>query len=542
MLPFQLSPFPTEHRWPLVLLLLLLLAVCVLAPGIQSPTGLTGKDEYALGLRTPLEMMEKDVWLVPELNGQPRLKKPPFLYWLGRASYETFGVSLVSARGIGTLFGALLVVAAAGIGRRLLGDRRAALCGALLVLTSLGLNSEARRFMLDVPTAALSALAFWGLLRWYQDGRWVGMLQAALCLAAGFLVKGPIVALVCGGGVLACLGSGLWSWRELLRRWPACLGGSTLFLLLALPWFVYVRLHYPDAAAAEFQEELEARQLFSLSPESLLGLVQIGLPWSLAALALLPRAWRGGPAARTLALWLAATFIPFLFIRSFDRYLVGSLLSMGLLAGWCWAGAQPLPVWGRRLGTLFAGLFVLIFVLMAWWFRCGGWLPTAAALLWLLWEGWRGASLLRGAAAAALVWMTFYAFLFPAFGINVLPPQVAALAAERPVLMFDGPQPALLPMALGRALGHSSQLSPAFLEQPGLLVFARLEDVPKLTGQADELGRDLREAGRYRVLSSRGSGIRFAREGSGKAEWLAAFAARSLAPLESTVVYFEVQR
>ena len=86
--------------------LLFVLAVLVLCLGIWEPTGLTGKDEFYLGLRTPLEMLHDDHWLVPFLDGVPRIKKPPLLYWLGRASYELFGASLVSAR--------MLVVSSAG--------------------------------------------------------------------------------------------------------------------------------------------------------------------------------------------------------------------------------------------------------------------------------------------------------------------------------------------------------------------------------------------------------------------------------------------
>ena len=67
----------SARSWRLTLVGIFLLALAVLAPGIQSPTGITGKDEYFLSLRTPLEMMEKDAWVVPVLNGHPRLKKPP---------------------------------------------------------------------------------------------------------------------------------------------------------------------------------------------------------------------------------------------------------------------------------------------------------------------------------------------------------------------------------------------------------------------------------------------------------------------------------
>ena len=67
-------------------LLLFVLALAVLAPGIWEATGLTGKDEFFLGLRTPMEMIEGDHWLVPFLDGAPRIRKPPLLYWAAPAT------------------------------------------------------------------------------------------------------------------------------------------------------------------------------------------------------------------------------------------------------------------------------------------------------------------------------------------------------------------------------------------------------------------------------------------------------------------------
>src|SRR5690242_11724977 len=103
----------------LALLVLLLIAALALGYGIGQPTGLTGKDEYLLGLRIPLEMMQRDAWWVPFIDGAPRLKKPPFIYWLGRASFESFGPSLLAARGITVTFALMLTACTAWLGKRL---------------------------------------------------------------------------------------------------------------------------------------------------------------------------------------------------------------------------------------------------------------------------------------------------------------------------------------------------------------------------------------------------------------------------------------
>lgn len=535
----------SARSWRLTLVGIFLLALAVLAPGIQSPTGITGKDEYFLSLRTPLEMLEKDAWVVPVLNGHPRLKKPPMLSWLGRASYETFGPSLPAGRGVVVLLAALMVTAGAALGRRLLGTPGAGLWSAALLLSMLGLASESRRFMLDIPTAAFSTLAFLFFLRWQQAGRGgLNLVLGAVFLAAGFLIKGPIVALVCGGGILALLLARQWDWRQAwAQRTPLSLA-ALLFLALALPWFVWVRLRFPEASAAELQEELEARQFFIFSPESLLGLIQIALPWSFA---LLGYAWRvrrePGP-ARMLVLWFLLTFVPFFFIKTFDRYLVGSLVPLALLGAHALSRPDALRpalgAWGLRAGTLIALLLAGGFAAFAAWFHLAGWLWLVPPLAWLAWAGFRPRPA-QLAGAALLTWLTLFAVTFPALGVNRVPPEVLALTAQRPVLMFDGPQPALLPMLLHRSLSQSSKLEdPALVAPPGLLVFARSEDVDRLATQLAPLGKALQPLGQYRVLSSRGSGIRFAREGAGAKEWREALAQHSLEPLYSTVRYFQL--
>ena len=140
-------------------LLLFLLALAVLLPGIWEATGLTGKDEFFLGLRTPMEMIEGDHWLVPFLDGAPRIRKPPLLYWLGRASFETFGISLASARLVSVLFAALLIVSTAGIARRLSGKSDTGLIAGGVLLVIAALTSTVS--LLEVVTAYLIASAAW---------------------------------------------------------------------------------------------------------------------------------------------------------------------------------------------------------------------------------------------------------------------------------------------------------------------------------------------------------------------------------------------
>lgn len=525
--------------------LLFLLTLVALLPGIGAATGITGKDEFFLGLRTPMEMLASDHWLVPFLDGVPRIRKPPLLYWLGSLSFAAFGPSLVSARVVAVLFGALLVVAAAGIARRLGGDVRTGLGSGLILLGCLGLHSEGRRFMLDVPVAALSTAAFWSALVWLDRRRWPWLTLTALLLAAGFLVKGPIVALVCGGGLAALLLSGRLAPASLRRHGPALAANGALLLALALPWFLIVRRLYPEALHQVLADELESRQFLHLSPEIMLGLINVALPWVFVFLA---GAWqrrreRGLP--RLLLLWFLLTFLPFLFLRSFDRYLVGALVPLAIFLALSLDGLRS--PWPFRLGAAVALLLGGGLAAFAFWFHLGGWfwLPLPAA--YLAWSWWRPARVAPGHVFAAplVFWIAVLAGVFPALGVNAVPAAVVELGRQRTIALFDGPQPALLPILTQQPHRHYASLDRhdvSELAALDALIFAEGKDVPQLRAAIRDAGYEAVPAGGYATLASHGSGLRFARVGATAADWRAALDSRQLDPLRTRIEWFSVNK
>jgi hypothetical protein len=532
-------------------ILLLLAAVLVLGLGINAPTGLTGKDEYLLGLRIPLEMMQGDHWWVPFIDGAPRLKKPPFIYWLGRASYESFGPSLVAARGITVGFALLLLGCALWLGKRITGSLQTGLLAAAILLGMSGMASESRRLMLDVPVAALSTAAFCCYLRWLQPSplspmtdevrkaiTWPWLLGAALFLSAALLTKGPIAVVVFGAGMVA-LFHARETRSEMLTRWFLHLVLAAVALALPIIWYRYVHDNYGAQLAAAAQDELEARQLFSVSIDPLIGIVTLSLPWSFVALhALWTR--RGEPEIRFLALWLAITLLPFFFIHSFERYLIGSLLPLALIAAIHLQ--HDAPPWTRRLGSLLPALLATMLIALLWRFERNGWFWLLPFLAYYLWAWWRPALSARHlTASVALLWCVGWGIAFPALQVNSIPVEVATLAQDRQVTLFGGPQPALLPMLLHKPLHQTSQLVAADVPR-GALITVPLEDVDRMKEQLDALDVVVRPVLEYRALTSSGSGIRFARPGTRRDDWQLAWDARSAAPLMSTVRIYEVDQ
>ena len=518
-------------------LVLLVVAAVVLGVGIQSPTGLTGKDEYLLGLRVPLEMMQGDHWWVPFIDGEPRLKKPPFLYWLGRASFEIFGPSLVAARAITVAFGLLLLACTAYLGRRLTGNGRTAVLAALILLGMSGMASESRRFMLDIPVAAMSLAAFCTYRAWLDRPRFPLLLATGLLLAGALLTKGPIAPVVFGSGVLALWLTDPTTRGSLTSAWREHVALGLMAVLPAAFWYLDVREHYAPQLARAAADELEARQI-GLSPDALLGLLSLALPWSFVALHAL---WRDRRRAETrfLTIWLLGTLLPFLFIRAFERYLIGSLPVLALVIAVSINGST-VPAWTRRVGGMLAAVPALILAMLLWRWQLGDELIllTATVLFVVVW--WqRTSSPVRLAVSAAGLWAIGWGVAFPSLGVNAIPAELTALTHDRAVILFAGPQPALLPILEQRPLRQTSQLTVPLL--PGTMISVRAEDRKALDAQLAATGITTVDRYTYQALTSAGSGIRFAREGATREDWLQSWEQRAPTPLMSTIQLVEVQ-
>ncbi len=199
------------------------------------------------------EMRLRGEWVVPTLEGEPYLDKPPLLYWLTRISYALFGVSEAAARLVPALavHGAILIVYL--IGRRSLGER-SAFWGALLLSVAPGFIGMGRLLILDgllTFFVTLSIFAAFEAIRGkrLRLGWW---LLAALACGLGILTKGPIA--------LVLLAPPLVAYRWLTRhrvpiRRPALVWFATVLLAVNLPWYAAMCLRTPGFARYFFWEQ-----------------------------------------------------------------------------------------------------------------------------------------------------------------------------------------------------------------------------------------------------------------------------------------------
>ena len=225
---------------PLALALLIVLPAVLLYPTVSFRLLEPDEGRYA---QIPREMLAHNEWVVPRLQGEPYLDKPPLLYWLVMLSYSVFGVSEGAARLIPALAVHATLLAVYLIGRRSLGER-SAFWGALLLAVAPGFVGMGRLLIMD------GLLTFWVTLAFlaafeavrgdrFRPGWWY---MAAVAAGFGVLTKGPMPLLL--------LAPPLWLHRRLsgagtaAGRWHVA-GFVAVVLLVNLPWYVGVYLRQP---------------------------------------------------------------------------------------------------------------------------------------------------------------------------------------------------------------------------------------------------------------------------------------------------------
>ncbi len=226
------------------LLLLLILPSVLLYPCLAFPLFEPDEGRYA---EIPREMLQRGEWVVPYLQGEPYLDKPPLFYWLVMVSYRVFGAHDWAARLVPALAVHGCVLLTYLLGRRGLGER-AAFWGAALLAVAPAFAGMGRLLLLDGLLTfwmTLALLALFEALRG-ERLRWGWWLVAAAACGLGVLTKGPVALLL--------LVPPAWAYRRLTGSswrvgWRAVTAFLAVVLALALPWFVAVCVRLPDFAS-----------------------------------------------------------------------------------------------------------------------------------------------------------------------------------------------------------------------------------------------------------------------------------------------------
>lgn len=517
-------------------LILLLFGIAVLCPSIWLDSSLTGGDEYNVTFQTTLETAASEDWTVPTWQGEPRLRKPPLYYWLLASSTNWFGSSPLSLRFWGVLAGTLLAIWTAILGKRC--------CGAhptltfLILISALGLATESRRAMLDIPMALLVIASMERLLCWKLEGGTRKAALSGLLLGLATLIK-PTALLFGAAGIISLFLAGPERSSSAPRK--QLIAYFLMFLFVAIPWWFIVYQKYPELLQQRWQEQIDRRELSWLHietiPSWLGGLLGLILPWSIitvaATFSFLKRKAAGlETPERWLALWLVISSVPFLFLKTFERYLIPVLPVMAILVS---SYFETLDEQARRkhllISTVLLGIPAMLIAGFVGWFSCSLMAALAIPSFWLLmWLGASAGSVKTSALSAAGILAITMGMALPSIGIGALP-QIPTVCRDSKFAIIGSSMFPTLSLRQGEAvptLPVDPRALSASLPDSKTTLLIRNDHVSALETALVLAGRNAKKVASYGIFQSRKTFVRFPRPGVTLEDWKVAIRERSL--------------
>lgn len=239
-----LAPPRSSHIPALLLIALFSLPLVLLLLGSGDPV-----DMMELFNLIPVREAFRDHhWLMPTLNGIPRLEKPPLPVWLPAALATLFNSdSLWVTRFPSALMAVLTAFATYGIGVTLSRGRMLGISAALILSATVVFNRHARLASYDIFATAFATCSILFLLRLFEttNRRWRNAIFAGAAAGLSILSKGPVpMATVLIPFVLWII---FFHRQKIPRAIPPLLVALAVALLTFLPWLVVIGLTVPEA-------------------------------------------------------------------------------------------------------------------------------------------------------------------------------------------------------------------------------------------------------------------------------------------------------
>ena len=203
------------------------------------------------------QMVQSGDWLVPHLNGEVYLRKPPLMYWVEAVAEKATGKAEPWVWRLPSVLGSALLAAtvAAWAGRWF--GRAAVAATGVAVLAVVPLFDQNRAADIDaLNTAAAVCSALFALELAHGSRRWPWAIGFAVSVSAMLMLKGP-------GGLPPLIGALVgpsivlrdWRWARRPGIWIGLLVGFATFAL----WAVAAKRHAGPAADHRGVQEALAR-------------------------------------------------------------------------------------------------------------------------------------------------------------------------------------------------------------------------------------------------------------------------------------------
>jgi 4-amino-4-deoxy-L-arabinose transferase-like glycosyltransferase len=272
-----------------------------------------------LNIATALELRRDhpDNWLIPTLEGRPRIKKPPLTAWITAHAIRPATVAAMSdgdaavraaadkqlaweVRWPSLLAACLMLVAVYELGR-VIADPTVGVVAAIVGGTTIMFLKFGRSAMIDVHLGLWVTVANVFLAHAILKGRrWSGCIGAGVALGLAFMIKGPVAwvqtlaPVVLFVIVRQWLGARDEHHRKGVVSWIGAIAlGLLVMCAVALPWYLYILRNVPGAWDVWTHEATDER---GEKPSTVLGylaLLPYLLPWTICFIGGIISARRG---------------------------------------------------------------------------------------------------------------------------------------------------------------------------------------------------------------------------------------------------------
>lgn len=343
---------------------LLLVVLCLVAFFVNN--GLLRPDIMETrNLETAREMAGGGSWIVPRMNGEYRLEKPPLPTWIAAVVELAAPDNLKAQRAMSGAAGCMLVAFFFLFARRVTRRDDYALTAALMLITCYQIILQSRTATWDIYCHAFMMGGIYFLWRGlYEEGHtWRNMLIAGALTGLSFMSKGPVSLYAL---LLPWIIAALAMRRPQMRgRWMPLVAMIVLAVAISAWWYIYILAAHPEAAQYVIHKESSSWQNHNVRPWwyywRFFTETGIWAPLTLVALAFPYWRKRMGdmkPAYTAALLWTAAQLLLLsLMPEKKMRYLLPMMMPLCLMMAACvadWAERRN----SRRAPRIVVGVAV----------------------------------------------------------------------------------------------------------------------------------------------------------------------------------------
>ena len=284
---------------------------------------------------TAREMIQGGSWLLPTMNGELRIAKPPLPTWITAVFMQWAGTdtNLIANRIPAGVAALLLAVFTYLMVKRITGDGEAALMSLLVLATSYIFMLSARKNAWDIFSVSFMTGAVWAMTEAFMNkgGRFLYLVLCSLLMACAFYSKGPVPFWVILAPFIISfmITFGL---KELKDNRRVLLLAFLFCAILSAAWPLYIYLNTPHTAAAVvskestgwFTKHTEPLWYYLLHFQEIVGIWVFFLFYGLVA-PFIRKNWK--PGERLFVFWFILTIV---FISVFPekklRYLLPAVV------------------------------------------------------------------------------------------------------------------------------------------------------------------------------------------------------------------------